>query len=90
LAYGYEANPINEDLIEFSFVCHPMKFYIRRNIQNSYEVITTFNDGRYHVLRNIYVYAEEFGAFPNVKFVEFFGNGTIEDSTTYFKMVIND
>jgi hypothetical protein len=71
LAYGYNSKVITNDLIEFQFVCHPKKFYIRKR-NNDYEVVTEMGGGM-HVLKNIYVYAEEFGIFPTVKFIEFYG-----------------
>jgi hypothetical protein len=71
LAFGYDANVINNDLIEFRFVSYEKRFFIEK-FQNSYRVITKIN-GENSVLKNIYVYAEEFGVFPVVKFIELYG-----------------
>jgi hypothetical protein len=89
LAYGYKSQFINNDLIQFQFVCHPKKFYIRRNSKGVFEVVTFFAEEKYHILKNIFVYAEEFGAFPDVKFVEFFGTDIEMDCPSYFKMEVN-
>jgi hypothetical protein len=89
LAYGYTSKVISHDLIQFEFVCHPKKFFIRRILFDQYEVITTFGDDEYHSLTNLYVYAEDFGVFPDVKFVEFFGKSNRDKGYVYFKMNVN-
>ncbi|MBK8700034.1 MAG: DUF4833 domain-containing protein [Saprospiraceae bacterium] len=72
LAYGYNSQIINNDLIEFSFVSYKKQFFIQKVGQNDFRVITDLS-GSYAYLNNMYVYAEEFGVFPEVKFVELFG-----------------
>jgi Domain of unknown function (DUF4833) len=71
LAYGYKANVINNDLIEFAFVSYDKKFFIER-CEEGHRVMTKIN-GVYSILENIYVYAEEYGVFPDVKFIELYG-----------------
>ena len=82
LAYGYEAEEITPDLFSFQFVSYDkLTFYIRpANGSRKYEVVYKYN-GRYMVLSHIYVYALEFGVFPDVKYIEFFGYNpeTLED-----------
>ncbi|HOY15268.1 MAG TPA: DUF4833 domain-containing protein [Saprospiraceae bacterium] len=71
LAYGYKSEVINGDLIQFKFVCHKRSFYLAK-IDGTFKVFTVF-DGVNYVVKNIYVHAEEFGAFPVVNFVEIYG-----------------
>ena len=40
------------------------------------------------VLKNIYVYAEEFGVFPNPKFIELFGTDISNGSKKYEKIIL--
>lgn len=68
LAYGYKSEVINNDLIQFKFVCHKRTFYIAK-IDGKYKVISVF-DNKNYIVKNIYVYAEDFGAFPVVNFVD--------------------
>jgi hypothetical protein len=89
LAYGYSSKAITNDLIQFEFVCHPKKFFIRRNSLGKYEVATTFGNDVYNTLHNLYVYAEDFGVFTNVKFIEFYGESAEEKKPVYFKMDVN-
>ncbi len=86
LAYGYKPTIINQDLIEFEFVCYPKVFYIHKIDGNYFKAITRIN-GVYAYLNNIYVYAEEFGVFPDVQFIEFYGN-TVEDNMPCYEKII--
>jgi hypothetical protein len=85
LAYGYKSSLINQDLIEFEFVCYAKKFFISKE-KGTYKVMTKIN-GTYAKLTNIYVYAEEYGVFPDVKFVEFFGNDALNNASCYEKII---
>jgi Domain of unknown function (DUF4833) len=87
LAYGYKPNVINQDLIEFEFVCYPKTFYIHKLAANNFKVVTHIN-GVYSYLNNIYVYAEEFGVFPDVQFIEFYGTTVEENKVCYEKIII--
>jgi hypothetical protein len=73
LAFGYNSTWISHELIEFSFVSYEvLKLYIAMSEDGQYRVITNFGDQKV-ILNNIYVYAHEFGVFPDVRFVEFYG-----------------
>lgn len=85
LAYGYKSSVINDDLIEFSFVSYEKKFFIER-INDEYRVLTKIS-GKYSILDNIYVYAEEYGVFPDVKFIELFGIDTDSDLPVFERFV---
>lgn len=69
LAYGYEHSIISSDLIKFKFVCHDMPFFISKN-EGDYTVSGCFNEINYKI-NNIYVHADDFGAFPVVLFANF-------------------
>lgn len=71
LAYGYKSRVINDELIEFKMVCYDKTFFISK-IENEYKIITKIN-GLYSCLDNVFVYAEEFGVFPDVKFIDLYG-----------------
>jgi hypothetical protein len=86
LAYGYESFEINNELFEFKFVCNCKRFFIKRFEDGSYKVLTKINED-YHILKKIYVYAEEFGAFPDVQFVELHGIHIENNSAVYEKLV---
>ena len=49
-----------------------MTLYIVRKKDSQFEVIFELNSRRVK-LNHIYVYAMEFGVFPDVKFIEFYG-----------------
>ena len=87
LAYGYHHKVINNDLIEFRFVSYDhMTFYLSKNACGRFRVYSKFN-GDYIEIDHIYVYAEDFGVFPQVKFVEFFGKNKI--SPFYHKLSLD-
>jgi len=74
LAYGYDSDQISLDLFRFQFVSYKdLTFFIRKDLKEDiFSVI--YKDGNDNVrLNNIYVYALEFGVFPDVKYIELFG-----------------
>lgn len=72
LAYGYESKMINDHTFQIQIVSYPSyKIYITR-IGSDYKAVSKF-EGVWTTLNNIYVYAEESGAFPIVKHVEIYG-----------------
>lgn len=86
LAYGYHHQVISNDLISFKFVSYDdMTFYLAKNNVGQYKVITKIK-GAYVEIDHIYVYAEDFGVFPQVKFVEFFGSNN--GSPFYHKLTL--
>jgi len=73
LAYGIDYDIINKDTIEMNVVSYPsFKIYISKNDEGEYEPIAKIND-MWSTLSNVYVYAEDNGAFPMVKYVELYG-----------------
>lgn len=74
LAYGCEFFKINQDSYEFKFVSYPkLTFFIGKNSNGSYAAFYRGRNGLIQ-LSNIYVHADEFGLFPDVKFIEFYGH----------------
>ncbi len=75
LAYGYTHKIINNDTFELSIVSYPSyKLYITKR-EDKYIVVSRFM-GEWALLTNIYVYADDLGAFPDVKYIEFYGEQT--------------
>ncbi len=73
LAYGYESREISPELYAFNFVSYPdLIFYVAPKGKDRFQAVTQIN-GRKARLTNIYVYAVEFGVFPDVKFIELYG-----------------
>lgn len=86
LAYGYTFEVINAFLVEFKFVSYEKRFFIER-MNEKFRVITKIN-GQNSILSNIYVYAEEFAVFPDVKFVEFYGTDLDTGKDVFEKIII--
>lgn len=87
LAYGYRSQDISEELYSFKFVSYAdLTFYIAKD-GDKYRVHTEVN-GRKMVVDHIYVYAQEFGVFPDVKFVEFYGVDATEGYDIYERIVM--
>ena len=88
LAYGYNFKVISADLIEFCFVSYSeMKFYLSKNKNGSFKV-STYLEGVLATLDSIYIYAEDMGIFPQVKFAEFFGRCQKTNSEIYHKLFL--
>ncbi len=86
LAYGYKSDWISHDLIRFSFVAYPqLVFFITQSDRSRHHVITNF-EGKQVIIDHIYVYAHEFGVFPDVRFIEFFGR-TLETHIPFYNKI---
>lgn len=87
LAYGYKSWKINHDTYKFQIVSYPYQdFYIAKDERGAYKVFSILND-QMSVVTNIFVYAEQFGVFPQVKFIEFFGM-TVTDNFPIYKKTL--
>ncbi|MEL6122560.1 MAG: DUF4833 domain-containing protein [Bacteroidota bacterium] len=72
LAYGYESEMISPELFRFRFVAYKsLQFYIAKK-EDQY-IAQCEMEGEIVQLDNIYVYALEFGVFPDVKYIELYG-----------------
>jgi len=74
LAYGYQSSIITNELFSFQFVSYDeITFFITAtDDEKRYQAVYQHNDQNI-VLDNIYVYADEMGVFPVVKYIELFG-----------------
>ncbi|MBK8052811.1 MAG: DUF4833 domain-containing protein [Saprospiraceae bacterium] len=87
LAYGYRHKLISNEMIDFKFVSYDgMTFYLAKNDHDQFSVFTKFKN-EFIELDHIYVYAEDLGVFPQVKFVEFFGKS--KSGLFYNKLVLD-
>ena len=72
LAYGCNFKKINDHSFQFQFVSYDaLTFYLSKH-DDDFAVFYK-RDAEYIRLSNIYVHAEEFGLFPDVKFIELYG-----------------
>lgn len=86
LAYGYEHRVISNELVEFRFVSYDqMVFYLGKNNVGNFKVFTKISEKNIE-LHSIYIYAEDFGVFPQVKFAEFFGSDVTTGDIFYKKL----
>jgi hypothetical protein len=86
LAYGYSHQVINHELLIFQFVSYEdMKFYIAKNTDGRFRVFFSWH-GQNVELAYIYIYAEDMGVFPQVKFAEFFGTISSTKELFYKKL----
>lgn len=73
LAFGYKAEKIDNHTFEISMVSYDkLRFFLARNKFGGYSINTKIN-GNDAYLNNIYVYADELGLFPDVKYIELYG-----------------
>lgn len=87
LAYGYNCWKINSNTHKFQIVAYPQKdFYLAQDDTGAFQVFTKLNE-QMAVVKNIFVYAEEFGVFPQVKFIELYGY-SVEDSFPIYQKIL--
>ncbi len=87
LAYGYHHCVINPELISFRFVSYDqLTFYLAKNKAGRYRVFVNAHEDRVE-LKNIYIYAEDLGVFPQVKYAELFGMFQAESAGYYQKLI---
>ena len=90
LAYGIDHHIINNHTIDFYFKAYPsLKLFLTRNEDTSdYRVVTNISDTS-SVITNIYVYAEEFGVFPSVKYIDLYGYDIHNKNKTFERLLID-
>jgi len=89
LAYGYTSSMISHDSFVFNFVSYKdLNLYIGKDKKGKYSAHCHINH-KMSKLNNIYVYAEEFGVFPNVKFIELYGQTLDTEMSTYERINID-
>lgn len=89
LAFGYESEEISKELYEFRMVSYKkIRFFLNFDQKDQkYRVITNIN-GKKAFLNNIYVYAEELGLFPDMKYFELYGTDCVSALPTYEKIIL--
>lgn len=88
LAYGYDAEMISPELYRFQFVAYKaMDFFVVQKDKDTFEAHCNMGD-KMVKLNNIYVYAVEFGVFPDVKYIEFYGEDLDTGEFTYDKITV--
>jgi len=86
LAYGYHHKVISSDLLEFRFFSYDqMKFYLGKNKEGRFRVFSILDNINVEIAY-MYVYSEDLGVFPQVKFVEFFGKKSCSGDIFYKKL----
>ena len=85
LAYGCNFKKINYHSFQFQFVSYDaLTFYLSKH-NNDFAVFYK-RDDEYIRLTNIYVHADEFGLFPDVKFIELYGT-TVENNRVILQKI---
>lgn len=88
LAYGYESSMITANLYAFQFVSYQdLTFYISYTDADTHCVQYQY-EGETIRLAHIYVYADEMGVFPVVKYIELYGAIDGTDVPHYRKIII--
>ena len=85
LAYGYHSEKICMDTYQFQMVSRKEHLFFITKIDNQYKVVTKIN-GSNAILSNIYVYADDVGLFPEVRYIEFYGNEITTNFPLYQKV----
>jgi hypothetical protein len=87
LAYGYHFQVIHPELVEFRFVSYDeMALYLAKMADGRFRVFTRI-DGQQVCLQMIYVYAEDLGVFPMVKYADLYGLSR-ENGTPFYKRLV--
>ena len=90
LAYGYTFDVISPDLIQFKFVSYDdLLLYLTVDKKGDYKVVTKIA-GETANLHSIYIYAEDLGVFPQVRFAELFGTSVKSGLDVYEKIILNN
>lgn len=87
LAYGYHFSVIHPELIEFRFVSYDnLAFYLAKDRHGRFQVF--FREADHQIKLNmIYIYAEDLGVFPLVKFADLHGENTALDSAFHRRLI---
>lgn len=73
LAYGYRFNIISNTLLSFEIISYDeIKFFLGKDERGRYRAFFIENDTNV-ILESIYIYAEDLGVFPQVKWAEIYG-----------------
>ena len=88
LAYGYQVTKSDGYEFEIQLVSYKKrKIFITLDDDGEYKAYMLIN-GTTAVLKNIFVFANESGAFPSVEYIELFGINEAEDKVVYEKISV--
>lgn len=87
LAFGYKSKIINADTYSFKMVSDDKFQFFLSKINGKHSVVTKINDHD-AILSNIYVFADEVGLFPDVRYIEFYGNYLSNNFPAYQKVIL--
>ncbi|MEE9439998.1 MAG: DUF4833 domain-containing protein [Saprospiraceae bacterium] len=89
LAYGYEFQDINIEVTQIQIVAYPQyKIYITKKDFGIYKALSKINN-IWAELLNVYVFANESGAFPVVKYIELYGQEVDSKLPCYEKIIVD-
>jgi len=87
-AFGYSSKKINNNTFEIQMDSyHELRFFIAKSNFNTIDIVTKINE-KDAKLNNIYVFANEFGIFPKVEYIELYGQSLENDFPSYQKLLI--
>ena len=73
LAYGYEFDLLTNDAFQMNIISYPAyKLFVTKNDDDIYKAVCKISN-MWAELSNVYVFVEEQGAFPVVKYLELYG-----------------
>ena len=88
LAYGYNFDLINNETIQLSIISYPVyKIFLTKCNSEDYKAVSKIN-GVWAHLSNAYVFADESGAFPVVRYLELYGQQIESGLPCYEKILI--
>ena len=87
LAYGYKSLKINYETFKFQMVSYKKDFYLAKDDTGIFHISTEL-EGEMIKVSNIYVYAEDYGVFPQVKYIEFYGDNIENNFPVYKKLIL--
>jgi hypothetical protein len=88
LAYGYTSKKITPNTFEFQLVSYKkLKFYIDMVDDGTVAAYAKINQ-KMSKVEHIYVYVEDFGLFPDVKYIELYGIEIANNAFNYEKIYI--
>lgn len=88
LAYGYQFEVITPDTIQLEIVGYPSFKMFLSLVEGEHKALAKLS-GEWAILSNIYVFADELGVFPDVKYIELYGDRQSDGMPVYEKLIIS-
>ncbi len=87
-AFGYHSSKINDYTYEIKMLSYDkLSLFLHMDEEGKCSVITKISDNNAY-LSNIYVYADEFGIFPQIKIIELYGSDIKSKLPSYQRITI--